>query len=150
VKLAAFSVVFYIVSKLGYNALLNHHGELYYNDYIRIAFFAVQYVAFLGLSYGVLRSAITIMAKSFWWGVIAFFGALLISHIVYLFCPAESEMVIRNGKAVERVVIGAYGTMTSSKGYFTISVNSVIVWVSVYWYKKLVDYFRIKSHDPKN
>ena len=99
-KLAAFSVVFYIVSKLGYSALMNHHGELYYNDYIRIAFFAVQYVAFLGLTYGVLRAAVTRMAKSFLWGVIAFFGALLISHVVYLFCPTEAEIVMRNGMAV--------------------------------------------------
>ena len=149
-KLAAFSVVFYIVSKLGYSVLMNHCGELYYNDYIRIAFFAVQYVAFLGLTYGVLRAAVTRMAKSFWWGVITFFGALLISHIVYLFCPSETEIVIRNGGAVKRVVIGAYGTMTSSKGYFGISAISVLVWVSVFWYQKLINHFRIKSHDPKN
>lgn len=148
-KLAAFSVVFFILSKLGYSVLMNHYGELYYNDYIRIAFFAVQYVAFLGLTWGVLRAAVTRMAKSFWWGVMAFFGSLFISHIVYLFCPTESEIVIRNGEAVKKVVIGAYGTMTSSKGYFGISAISVIVWVSVYWYKKLEN-FLIKSHDPKN
>ncbi|MCK5600294.1 hypothetical protein KAR91_00315 [Candidatus Pacearchaeota archaeon] len=129
---------------------MNHYGELYYNDYIRTAFFAVQYVAFLGLTYGVLRAAVTMIAKSFWWGIMAFFGALLISHIVYLFCPAEAEIVIRNGEAVRKVSIGAYGTMTSSKGYFGISAISVFVWISVYWYKKLVNYFRIKNYDTKS
>lgn len=129
--LVVIPVVLFIVAKLAYATLLNYNGDYYHSDYVRIAFFSFQYPVFIGIALYMISWAVTPIEKGFWWGVFTYFAAIFISHIVYLFCPAETSSILYDGKVVEKVTINAYRYLTSSEGWFFVSSIVVFVWVGI-------------------